>query len=309
MIKKHVKKKLEERLIRDKEKAVINMIGGNPKATPAQSEDSPNPKAKPKAKPKATPAAPKTKPKGGEKEESTATPVYPAAAPKAHNRPKGNNRERSQSPGPDNRKKMYCMFHFEKKNCKKGKDCPYSHSQKVYDAKKKDKKDGSRSNSSSRSRKPRGRSESPAPLDKSGNRTCLLFAKGKCTYGDKCKFSHEPAAPAKPKAKATPATADPFFYSDDEDEPFEVGAVKIGELKSFNVVFAGDVDITEIEMEDYGNKPKSHRKDPNRPIKKISTESLTDEQTRVENSLANVRARARAIIMDQSDDYKDVLDR
>eukprot|EP00435_Cladocopium_sp_Y103_P059805 s184_g21.t1 len=60
MIKKHVKKKLEERLIRDKEKAVINMIGGNPKATPAQGEDSPNPKAKPKAKPKATPAAPKT---------------------------------------------------------------------------------------------------------------------------------------------------------------------------------------------------------------------------------------------------------
>eukprot|EP00435_Cladocopium_sp_Y103_P008551 s5200_g2.t1 len=42
------------------------------------------------------------------------------------------------------------------------------------------------------------------------------------------------------QAKATPATADPFFYSDDEDDPFEVGAVKIGELKSFNVVFAGD---------------------------------------------------------------------
>ena len=32
MIKKHVKKKLEERLIRDKEKAVINIIGGTPKS-------------------------------------------------------------------------------------------------------------------------------------------------------------------------------------------------------------------------------------------------------------------------------------
>eukprot|EP00435_Cladocopium_sp_Y103_P008623 s4782_g2.t1 len=170
MIKKHVKKKLEERLIRDKEKAVINMIGGNPKATPAQGEDSPNPKA------------------------------------------------------------------------------TLRRSQKLH------------------------------------------------------RLRQRPS----PKAKATPATVDPFFYSDDEDDPFEVGAVKIEELKSFNVVFAGDVNITEIEVEDYGNKPKYHRKDPNRPIKKISTESLTDEQTRVENSLANVRARARAIIMDQSDDYKDV---
>ena len=44
-----------------------------------------------------------------------------------------NDRGRSQFPGPDNRTKMYCVFHFEKKNCDEGRDCPYSHFQTVSD--------------------------------------------------------------------------------------------------------------------------------------------------------------------------------
>lgn len=55
VMKKHVRKRLEDRLIRDKERAVINAIG-NPKATPATEED-----PKPKAKPKPSPAPPKGK--------------------------------------------------------------------------------------------------------------------------------------------------------------------------------------------------------------------------------------------------------
>lgn len=118
MIRKHVKKKIGDQFLKAKEKAVMNFVG-NPKATPAEGSDEDPPK-KPNPKPKAKPA-PGGNPKGGKTGKdgdlAPATPVYPTAAPKSHGKPKGNGKEgRSQSPDTRDRKKMYCVFHFEKNN-------------------------------------------------------------------------------------------------------------------------------------------------------------------------------------------------
>ncbi|CAL1157152.1 unnamed protein product, partial [Cladocopium goreaui] len=58
-------------------------------------------------------------------------------------------------------------------------------------------------------------------------------------------------APAKAKAKATPALADNFFCS----------------------------------VDGYGTRPKAHRRDPNRPYKLVDMAHFKDEQTRMESSL------------------------
>eukprot|EP00435_Cladocopium_sp_Y103_P024984 s2746_g6.t1 len=103
------------------------------------------------------PAEPKAKAKPKDKAKVEATPELPSPSPKNHakgkGKGKGNGTPRktgaSQSPSPKNKKKIPCHFHFVKKACKKGKDCEYSHDQKVFDNQKK--KDGKSQSPSSES--------------------------------------------------------------------------------------------------------------------------------------------------------------
>eukprot|EP00435_Cladocopium_sp_Y103_P007604 s847_g2.t1 len=133
-------------------------------ATPTPKTGNENaPDAKAKAKPKA-------------KAKVEAASVLPSPSPKNHakgkGKGKGNGTPRkpgaSQSPSPKDKKKIPCHFHFVKKACKKGKDCEYSHDQKVFDNMKK--KDGK----NSRSQSPR--SKSPANKPKKIDEPCWNWA-------------------------------------------------------------------------------------------------------------------------------------
>eukprot|EP00435_Cladocopium_sp_Y103_P063515 s220_g25.t1 len=134
-------------------------------ATPTPKAGNENaPDAKAKAKPKA-------------KAKVEAAPVLPSPSPKNHAKGKGKGKGdgtprkpgASQSPSPKDKKKIPCHFHFVKKACKKGKDCEYSHDQKVFDNMKK-KKDGK----NSRSQSPR--SKSPANKPKKIDEPCWNWA-------------------------------------------------------------------------------------------------------------------------------------
>ena len=122
-----------------REKYAREFAGGGKPTTPAPNPTAAAPDANPKAKAKATPkekAAPKAKAK------ADAAPVLPSPQPKQHakgkgkGQGKGNKRSNSRSASPRSKKKIPCHFHFIKKACRKGKDCEYSHDQKVFDANK-----------------------------------------------------------------------------------------------------------------------------------------------------------------------------
>ena len=128
---------------------------------------------------------------------------------------------RGRSSSPTDKKKIFCNYFFNKGGCNKGDKCLYSHSQKVYDAKMKDKKGRSRSRDSS-GRKSKGSSSSAGPK----KRYVGSGRKGTCTFGSKCKFLHADQSPSASserasnkdkKKKAVPITIDSFFDSDTED--------------------------------------------------------------------------------------------
>ena len=224
MIKGYIARGKQERLLKDRERAVKLSLSSN-KTTPAL-EDADKPAAPVKTKKEneaATsstgdpPKRPKAKAKG------EAASVLPTPSPKSHadkNNKKGKG-GKGRSSSPVDKKKIFCNYFFNKGGCNKGDKCLYSHSQKVYDAKMKGKKSRSGSRDSSRG-KSRGSSSSAGPKKK----VCWNWQKGTCTFGSKCKFLHADQSPSAssertskktPKKKATPITIDSFFDSDNED--------------------------------------------------------------------------------------------
>ena len=187
VIERHISRIREDKHVAAREKYARDFAGGGKPSAPAPNPTAAAPDANPKAKPKATPkekAAPKAKAK------ADAAPVLPSPQPKQHakgkgkGQGKGKDRSNGRSTSPRSKKKIPCHFHFIKKACRKGKDCEYSHDQKVFDANKNAKGNG---------RKPgTPRSQSPANKTKKIDEPCWHWAKGKCRYGDKCNKRHDP---------------------------------------------------------------------------------------------------------------------
>ena len=168
MIKGYIARGKQERLLRDRERAVKLSLSSN-KTAPAP-EDTEKPAAPIKTKKENETAAsstgdPPKRPKA--KAKSDAASVLPTPSPKSHadkNNKKGKG-GKGRSSSPVDKKKIFCNYFFNKGGCNKGDKCLYSHSQKVYDAKMKGKKGRSGSRDSSRG-KSKGSSSSAGPKKK-----------------------------------------------------------------------------------------------------------------------------------------------
>ena len=155
MIKGYIARGKQERLLRDRERAVKLSLSST-KTAPAP-EDAEKPAAPIKTKKENEAAAsstgdPPKRPKA--KAKSEAASVLPTPSPKSHadkNNKKGKG-GKGRSSSPVDKKKIFCNYFFNKGGCNKGDKCLYSHSQKVYDAKMKGKKGRSGSRDSSRGR-------------------------------------------------------------------------------------------------------------------------------------------------------------
>ena len=188
MIKGYIARGKQERLLKDRERAVKLSLSSN-KTAPAP-EDTEKPAAPIKTKKENEAAAsstgdPPKRPKA--KAKSEAASVLPTPSPKSHadkNNKKGKG-GKGRSSSPVDKKKIFCNYFFNKGGCNKGDKCLYSHSQRVYDAKMKGKKGRSGSRDSSRG-KSKGSSSSAGPKKK----ICWNWQKGTCTFGSKCKFLH-----------------------------------------------------------------------------------------------------------------------
>ena len=310
MIKGYIARGKQERLLKDRERAVKLSLSSN-KTTPAL-EDADKPAAPVKTKKENEAAAsstgdPPKRPKA--KAKSEAASVLPTPSPKSHadkNNKKGKG-GKGRSSSPVDKKKIFCNYFFNKGGCNKGDKCLYSHSQKVYDAKMKGKKGRSGSRDSSRG-KSKGSSSSAGPKKK----VCWNWQKGTCTFGNKCKFLHADQSPSAssertgkktPKKKATPITIDSFFDSDNEDSmdytsPRIASAKKSSDVR--RISFDLEPEVHEIAIENYPEGlPKRMYRDPNKQYVFWKVDDLTDDQSKSDNTLGSVRARAKAIIMDR----------
>ena len=316
MIKGYIARGKQERLLKERERAV-KMSLTSTKTTPAL-EDAEKPAAPIKTKKENEAAAsstsdPPKRPKA--KAKSEAASVLPTPSPKSHadkNNKKGKG-GKGRSSSPVDKKKIFCNYFFNKGGCNKGDKCLYSRSQKVYDAKMKDKKGRSRSRDSSRG-KSKGSSSSAGPK----KRTCWNWQKGTCTFGSKCKFLHADQSPSAssertskktPKKKATPITIDSFFDSDNEDamdysSPRIASAKKSSDIR--RISFDLEPEVHKIAIENYQEGvPKRIYRDPNKPYVFRKIDDLTDDQSKSDNILGSVRARARAIIMTRCGFHRD----
>ena len=317
MIKGYIARGKQERLLKERERAVKISLTST-KTTPAL-EDAEKPAAPIKTKKENEAAAsstgdPPKRPKAKAKSEAAA--VLPTPSPKSHadkNNKKGKG-GKGRSSSPVDKKKIFCNYFFNKGGCNKGDKCLYSHSQRFYDAKMKDKKGRSRSRDSSRG-KGKGSSSSAGPK----KRTCWQWQKGTCTFGSKCKFLHADQSPSAssertskktPKKKATPITIDSFFDSDNEDamdyfSPRIASAKKSSDVR--RISFDLEPEIHKVVIEDYQEGlPKRIYRDPNKPYVFRKIDDLIDEQSKSDNTLGSVRARARAIIMARCGFHRDV---
>ena len=275
MIKGYIARGKQERLLRDRERAVKLSLS-SAKTAPAP-EDAEKPAAPIKTKKENEAAAsstgdPPKRPKA--KAKSEAASVLPTPSPKSHadtNNKKGKG-GKGRSSSPVDKKKIYCNYFFNKGGCNKGDKCLYSHSQKIYDAKMKGKKGRSGSRDSPRG-KSKGSSSSVGPKKK----VCWNWQKGTCTFGSKCKFLHADQSPSAssertskktPKKKATPITIDSFFDSDNEDamdysSPRIASAKKSSDVR--RVSFDLEPEVHEIAIENYQEGlPKRVYRDPNK---------------------------------------------
>ena len=310
MIKGYIARGKQERLLRDRERAVKLSLSST-KTAPAP-EDAEKPAAPIKTKKENEAAAsstgdPPKRPKA--KAKSDAASVLPTPSPKSHadkNNKKGKG-GKGRSSSPVDKKKIFCNYFFNKGGCNKGDKCLYSHSQKVYDAKMKGKKGRSGSRDSSKG-KSKGSSSSAGPK----KRTCWNWQKGTCTFGSKCKFLHADQSPSAssertskktPKKRATPITIDSFFDSDNEDA-MDYSSPRIASAKKSSdarrISFDLEPEVHEIAIENYQEGlPKRIYRDPNKHYVFWKIDDLTDDQSKSDNTLGSVRARAKAIIMDR----------
>ena len=319
MIKGYIARGKQERLLKDRERAVKMSLSSS-KTAPALEDDV---KAAAPTKTKKEDAAaassagdpPKGKPKA--KAKSEAASVLPTPSPKSHadKNKKGKGKGgKGRSSSPTDKKKIFCNYFFNKGGCNKGDKCLYSHSQKVYDAKMKDKKGRSRSRDSS-GRKSKGSSSSAGPKKK----VCWQWQKGTCTFGSKCKFLHADQSPSASsertsnkdkKKKAVPITIDSFFDSDTEDakdysSPRIASAKKSSDVRK--ITFDLEPEIHKIPIKDYPEgMPKRIYRDPNKPYVFRKIEDLTDDQSKSDSTLGQTRARAKAIIMSRTGFHRDV---
>ena len=196
MIEGYIARGKQERLLKERERAVKISLTST-KATPAL-EDTEKPAAPTETKKEAAAAPssstndpPKWTPKA--KAKSKAASVLPTPSPKSHadKKNKKGKGKGGRSWSPTDKKRIFCNYIFNKGGCNKGDKCLYSHSQKVCDARMKDKKGRSRSRDSSRG-KSKGSSSSAGPKKK----TCWQWQKGTCTFGSKCKFLHADQSPS-----------------------------------------------------------------------------------------------------------------
>ena len=204
-IKGYIARGKQERLLKDRERAVKISLSSN-KTMPALEDDVKTAVPTKTKKEDAAAASsagdpPRGKPKA--KAKSEAASVLPTPSPKSHadKNKKGKGKGgKGRSSSPTDKKKIFCNYFFNKGLCNKGDKCLYSHSQKVYDAKMKDKKGRSRSRDSS-GRKSKGKffiswTEEEGYAG-SGKRVHVLLEASASFYMQICHHQHplkEPAA-------------------------------------------------------------------------------------------------------------------
>ena len=209
------------------------------------------------------------------KAKSEAASVLPKPSLKSHadKKNKKGKGKGGRSSSPIDKKKIFCNYFFNKGGCNKGNKYLYSYSQKVCDARIKDKKGRSRNRDSSRG-KNKGNSSSAGPKKK----TCWQWQKGTYTFRSKYKFLHADQSPSTAsertskkttKKNATPITIDSFFDSNNEDAmgytfPRIASAKKSSDYR--RISFDMNPDMHKIYIEDYqeGMPNRIHR-ESNKP--------------------------------------------
>jgi len=300
VIERHIARLREDKHVAAREKYARDFAGGGKPTAPTPTAPAP-PDANAKAKAKAT-AKEKATPKPTAK--ADAAPVLPSPQPKQHAKGKGQGKKgksKSRSASPRDKKKIPCHFHFIKKSCKKGRDCEYSHDQRVFDA--------SKNSGSGKGGGKTPRGQSPANKTKKIDEPCWHWAKGKCRFGDKCNKRHDAhlfnTAPntESPSSKATPA----LLHDDsDVDEPSFTVASNVVKKK---VKFTTKKDeVHAYEKKDY---VKSSRKSQTQSkghgkVCKTTDEIRKDERWTYSCRLARSRGKAMAIILDEKYDYCDI---
>ncbi len=171
MITRTISTEREEKNRLEKSKGIQQILGAKALAVEKTGKDNAKPDKNPKsqvdnsAAPVVAKAPPKTRPEPGKGKGKDG---------KGKGKGKGKDRSRERSSSAD-RKKIPCVFHFQKGGCSKGKDCQFSHSKKSLP----------RGSSHGPGKgKGDGKARTPSPNQPKSEKPCFLFAKGKCERAD-----------------------------------------------------------------------------------------------------------------------------